>query len=337
MPRGNKQRKTKEPVIRILAPGICKANCTMANCNRGLQPILEFAPAASNITHKKRAAFLKIVKAFEGLLEDPDVVDLLKQMGVLRKKTCLTCRLVAKKSQENPDTKYGECRAKWYEIKAQLQEKGCILCGCDDGMTVEHTKPEEKMRDKKGDTVDLSSYTKWTTLGSHEAMQAEFDKPSVVPMCINCQSMQPTGNAMKPKLDPDSLPDGKTGKSATKEETAAYNKKWLLIERRKKQAYVNGKKLELAQCAECEFRVVPWGSDFTPGVTGYPHSFQFAHRSELDKEEAVSKIVNSCKSFKTAKPLLDKEMARSRMLCQCCGKTETEERVDVPGPSEEGN
>ena len=42
-------------------------------------------------------------------------------------------------------------------------------------------------------------------------------------------------------------------------------------------------------------------------------------------------------SFATAKPLLDKEMARSRILCMCCGKTETDSRKGAPGPSEEGN
>jgi len=83
--------------------------------------------------------------------------------------------------------------------------------------------------------------------------------------------------------------------------------------------------------------VGPRGKDWTPGVTGWPHAFQWAHRSELDKEKSVSYIVARRKSFKTAKPLLDTEMARCRLLCQCCGKTETDARVHAPGPSEEGN
>lgn len=337
MPRIRKRSKTKEPVIRMLKPGMCEANCTKDTCERGFQPILEFVPVVSNPTHKKNAAFLKVAKAFEGLLDDPDVVDLLKQMGVLRKKNCLTCRLIHKKSRENPDTVAGACRAKWYEIRAKLEEKGCVECGCTDAMTVEHTNPKEKRRNKKGKPVCLGKYVKWRVLGGPEAMQAEYDKPSVVPMCSNCQFMQPTHNAMKPKLNPKYLPEGKRGKNATEQEVAAYQKKYALTQRRAKQAYVDPKKLTIGQCAECEFRVVPWGSDFTPGVTGYPHAFQWAHRSELDKEDGVAKIVHSAKSFKTAKPLLDTEMARSRMLCQCCGKTETDARALAPGPSEEGN
>ena len=329
-------RKAKTPVIRMLKPGMCEANCT--NCPRGMQPIVEFAPAVSNKTHSERAKFLKIVKAINAIndvLNDPECMKLLDKAGLLRTKHCLTCRLILKKSRENPNTKFGACRAKWLEIKAELEEMGCVLCGCTDGMTVEHTNPSEKMRDAKGDPVQLSDCVRWTTLGGPAAMQAERDKPSVVPMCFNCHHMQPTYTAMKEKIDPDSLPDGKS--SGTEEEVAAYKKKRLLIERRKKQAYVDGKKLAIGQCEDCTYRVVPWGSEWHPGHTGYPHAFQWAHRSELDKGDSVAKIVNNGLCFAKAKPKLDTDMARSRMLCQCCGKTETDKRKLAPGPSEEGN
>ena len=334
-----KIRKTKEPVIRMLKPGMCEANCTMPDCSRGFQPILEFAPAVSNITHKKRAAFLKISEALSTLLDDPECAKLLKKMGVVRTKTCNTCRLIDKKTREKPDTKYGMCRAKWYELKAKLEEAGCILCGCTDGMTVEHTDPEEKRRDKKGNPVCLGEYPKWSALGGPVAMQAEYDKPSVVPMCLNCQLMQPTHTGMKPKLDPKDLPDGKQGKKATEEEVAAYNKKYSLTQRLAKQAYVDGKKLAIGKCAECEFRVVPRGDAFTPGVTGYPHAFQWgAPLRARTRRTASPRSSPRAKVFcKTAKPLLDKEMARSRMLCMCCGQTETDSRKGAPGPSEEGN
>jgi len=330
--------KAKTPVIRMLKPGMCEANCTKDKCPRGFQPIVEFAPAVSNITHSKRAKFLKIVKAIKAIkyvLNDRKCMRLLYKAGLRRTKTCLTCRKIKKKTQQNPNTKRGACYAKWLEIKAELEEMGCVLCGCTDGMTVEHTNPSEKMRNAKGKPVCLSAYDRWQKLGGPAAMQAERDKPSVVPMCFNCQFMQPTHNAMKPKIDPDSLPDGKS--SGTEEERAAYEKKRLLIEKRKKQAYVDGKKLAIGQCEDCTYRVVPWGSEWHPGHTGYPHAFQWAHRSELDKDDNVGKIVHSTTSYATCKPKLDTEMARSRMLCMCCGKTEDAKRNLAPGPSEEGN
>lgn len=335
MPRVRPKLKAKEPVIRLLGPGQCEANCTVANCPRGMQPIIEFAPAVSNMTHKKRGAFFKIVKAINAIndvLNDPECMKLLDKAGLLRTKHCLTCRLATKKTQQNPTTKLGACRAKWREIKAKLEEDGCSLCGSHDGMTVEHTKPEEKMRDKKGNTANLGEYRKWTVLGGPEAMQAEYDKPSVVPMCFNCQFMQPTHTAMKPKIDPDLLPE-----VSQCDDKAAYKKKRNLTQRCDKREYVNYEKVFIGKCADCNYRVVRHGDEWTPGVSGWPHAFQFAHRSELDKEDGVAKIVSSRLSYKSAEPLLDAEMARCRLLCMCCGKTETEERTDAPGPSEEGN
>ena len=300
-----------------------------------MQPIVEFLPAVSNRTHKKRAAMLKIVAKLGELLDDPDCAALLEELGVVRTKTCETCRLMDKKSQDNPNTKKGACKRKWFDdLKPKLEEMGCVECGTNgiDAMSLEHTDPSKKKRDENGDPVCLSQYAKWSPLGGPEAMQAEFDMESVVPMCLNCQLMAPTHTAMKPKIDPDTLPT--VSQTVDK---AAYRKKRALTEKRKKQNYVDGKKLEVGACAECWMKMVPFGSEYRPGHSGYPHAFQWAHRSELDKGRGVAKIVNGCRSFKTARAELDKEMARSRLLCMNCGKVETDERKHAPGASEEGN
>ena len=327
-------RKAKAPIVRLLAPGRCEANCTSSECFRGMQPIVEFLPAVSNKTHRKRAAMEKILQKLGELLDDPECAALLEELGVVRSKKCQTCRLIHKKSKEKPTTLDGACRAKLHELQAQMQELGCTECGWHgvDAMTFEHTKPEEKMRDKKGNPVNLGDYVKWPRLDGPAAMQAEFDKPSVVPMCFNCQLMQPTHNAMKPKLDPATLPDVRFSV-----DMKAYYKKRSLTTRHEKQAYVDSKKLEIGECAECWMQVVPRGSPYSPGYSAYPHAFQWAHRSELDWGGEVSAIVHSAQSFDTCKLKLDQEMGRSRLLCMNCGKCETDARKHAPGPSEEGN
>ena len=354
--KGNRRiaNLSKHAVTVLLREGQCKANCTLANCPRKMQSIDQFLPAVSNNTHKKRATVIKLVEKVNAISKvDPKnhnarTVDLLSRINAKRSKHCYNCRQSLKRSTRNPSTKYGACFAKWQELKKDLEAKGCIICGCTDGMTVEHTIPNEKKRDKKGNTVSLADYNKWFSLGGAKAMQEEYDKPSVVPMCINCQFMQPTHTAMKPKLNPDDLPDGKQGKKATKEEVAAYKKKHHLLERFKKQAYVEHIKLnwkdkygQVGMCEECVMEVIPHGSKkqegWIPAQNGYPHVFQFAHRSELDKKDQISKIVNSALSFETAKPRIDKEVKRCRLLCQCCARTETGQRNDCPGASEEGN
>jgi len=341
-------RPAKKPVLSLAQQGKCAANCTHPDCPRGMQPIDQFLPAVSNITHKKRAQMIKLVEKLHSLQvadvknPGPYAVELMQYISNLRSKHCKTCRDSLKKSQHNPNTKFGACRAKWNEIKIKLECIGCSVCGCNDGMTVEHTVPSEKKRDKNGNTVGLSNYPKWVSLGGPDAMQEEYDKESVVPMCINCNFMQPTCYHMKPKLNPDDLPDGKC--SGTPEEEAAYEKKRKLIERRKKQAYVDDIKLNyvnaagnVGECEECIMDVIPYGSEWRPQYNGYPHVFQFAHRSELDKEEGVAKLVHSRRSFETEKPLIDREIRRSRMLCMCCADTENQARKSCPGASEEGN
>ena len=97
------------------------------------------------------------------------------------------------------------------------------------------------------------------------------------------------------------------------------------------------KVLRAPSALECELRIVPRGSPVTPGVTAWPHAFPFAHRSELDKEDNVGRLVSSRSPLTTKQPKIDKEINRARMLCQCCAFVETEKRKAAPGPSEEGN
>jgi len=351
-PNLNKKSKAvnpaKEAKIALVKQGKCVANCTMNICSRGFQGIDQFLPAISNNTHKKRAKVIKLVEELHALkvedVKNPGmyIFELMQRIGNLRTLHCKTCRDSKKKSHENPNTKYGACRAKWFEIKRNLEEEGCSVCGCTDGMTVEHTIPSEKKRNKHGNTVCLSKYSKWASLGGPQAMQEEYDKPSVVPMCINCNLMQPTCTHMQPKLNPDDLPNGKW--NGTPEEAAAYDKKWHLVEKLKKKAYVDNLKLNyvnssgnVGECEECIMEVIPHGSKWRPEYTGYPHVFQFAHRSELDKDDGVGELVHSCRSLKTEKPKIDKEIARSRMLCMCCADAENQARESCPGASEEGN
>jgi len=342
--------KAKQPEIALVKQGKCMANCTKPGCPRGFQGIDQFLPAISNITHKKRARVIKLVEELHALkvedVKNPGmyIFELMQRIANLRALHCKTCRDIGKKTQHNPNTKFGACRAKWYEIKRDLEAEGCSVCGCTDGMTVEHTIPSEKKRNKKGQPVQLSDYTKWGSLGGPQAMQEEYDKESVVPMCINCNLMQPTCSHMKPKLNPDDLPNGKKGKNATPEEKAAYDRKRELVARQKKKAYVDNIKLNyvnssgnVGECEECIMEVITHGSKWRPEYTGYPHVFQFAHRSELDKKDGVAKLVRSTRSFKTEKPKIDREIARSRLLCMCCAETENQARKSCPGASEEGN
>ncbi len=312
--------KAKVPVVRFSERCGWEGSCSRAFCPRGFQSILEFAPAVSNITHKKRHEFLQLVssESMAGVCKER----LLK----LRTSLCATCRSISKKSHEDPNTKLGACRKAWFHIKQELVEEGCIECGCTDGMTVEHSDPTVKMRNQKGQTVDLGDYHKWTTIGGPDAMKKERRKQGVVPMCLNCHMMQPTHLAMKERTNTNAFDS--LNRSTDRSE---YIRLWQAIERQKKQDYVNSLKLQVGKCEECEYYVVPRGSPWRPGQTGWPHAFQWAHRAEKNKEISIADIARSNISFCRAQSMIDKEIAKCRLLCMCCGKTETESRALNPG------
>jgi hypothetical protein len=338
------KKKALVPIVKWANGQQCLANCTHPSCPRGFQQLDQFIPAASNQTHRPRNLFLKLLKC----MDEAQTLDrssdtckkLMVQVQKTRRKLCETCRLIAKKTQANEDTARGECMAKWFELQALMQEMGCFFCGRSDSMTLEHRVPSEKKLDKEGNTVCLSEYPKWTTIGGPSGMQREFDLESTVPSCYNCQSMQLTHSAMQPKIETASLPDGR--KNGTKAESDAYDRKWQLINRYKKQDYVNRYKLKTSggKCEDCAFQMVDYSfplSSIIPGQHGFPHAFQTAHKSELDWEASISKLVTSHLSFAKAKPKIDKELKRCRILCFCCALTETNSRATVPGPSLEGN
>jgi len=80
-------------------------------------------------------------------------------------------------------------------------------------------------------------------------------------------------------------------------------------------AFVN-KKLALKSCAECDLQV----------TEDRVNSFEFAHLDASDKVKCVSKICTNYQSLETARPLLDAEMSKCRLICSNCHKLETRQR-----------
>ena len=76
------------------------------------------------------------------------------------------------------------------------------------------------------------------------------------------------------------------------------------------------KKLALKSCAEYDLQV----------TEERVNSFEFAHLDASDKVTCVSRICGNCQSLETARPLLDAEMSKCRLICSNCHKLETRQR-----------
>ncbi len=202
---------------------------------------------------------------------------------------CKKCRAIKKKTQENPTTKRGECKAWWTNWK---QTNPCIKCE-EEGekciyprdwrlIQADHIEPKAKRKkrtDEEGHA--LSKYTWWSYNGGVKGMKEEAKK---------CQALCIFHHKIKTKEE-------------RKEQTQRSKIEKLKI--------INDKKRERGGCLKCE----------RPCVEGNEHLFDLDHRDEPNKTIEVSLLVDkSWSDFKSQLPL---ELAKCDLLCCGCHAIKT--------------
>lgn len=313
-------KKTLPPTPLVKVDGMWKAKCSTKKCPRGLQNLAVFTPAVSNVTHKKRASFLKLLLGNGGALKEEEI----GQIQTLRARKCDCCRKSEQKSRNKPSTKQGECKALVRKMQSEAREEGCALCGCNDALEFQHVDARSKILDKHGNTVGLAEYARWPMLGGPEAMLKEREKCII--LCTNCHRME-TANDSYWSLKSDDLAN-----VSRKDNAPAYDKKKHLQIKEEKRQYVNSLKNNTGKCEECTAEVVQSTAECIPGKRYLPHCFDYAHISELSKGDekgmfgTVAKLVYSGRNIKREKPNIDREIAKCRLLCACCHRVETNRR-----------
>ena len=124
---------------------------------------------------------------------------------------CETCRQIRAKCDINPTTKYGKCRARWEEWKAN---NPCVVCRESDTQLIE----ADHLRDKVH-ACSTASY--WSNHGGVHALEKEFAK---------CQSLCCWCHRLK-----------------TKRERGTTKRKCLL----KRQAIIAAEKMRRGKCLRC--------------------------------------------------------------------------------------
>jgi len=305
----------------LLLNGVWQARCPSSRHTSHIR-LAEFVPAPCTKHHRRRHCFLKALEALPDN-EHADNTALLKDINKYRMKMCAQCRSYATKSQNKLTTKAGACKQKYAELQAFAEDVGCCLCGCNDATQYDHMDTTTKMRDAKGVPVDISNFGRWTTLGGPVAMEFEAKTLCRV-LCCNCHAMQETHNVFRGA----SSSDYEDVSAAVDFKRYQQKRVRKIIE--DKQQYVNALKLKIGECAECALVVVPRDQTWTPGVSGHPHVFQFAHKDERIWSHRVAALVASRRIFETERPLIDTEIGKCRLLCGCCHQVETARRFSVP-------
>jgi hypothetical protein len=199
---------------------------------------------------------------------------------------CKKCRASLKKSNVNPTTTKGKCKAWWINWK---QTNPCVMCE-EEGddcvyprdwrlIQADHIEPKAERRKRTGEEGHRLSDYKWWACpknGGVEGMEAEAKK---------CQALCIFHHKIKTKEE-------------RKEETRRSK-----IEKRE---IINEKKRERGGCLKCG----------RPCVKGNEYLFDLDHRDETIKTIAVSQLVyKSWSYFNSQLPL---ELAKCDLLCCGC-------------------
>ena len=262
---------------------------------------------------------------------------------------CAHCRAICLKSQYNPETKTGTCLAEWERLKAGVFNK-CGKCGATRNIEANHraifaenarlynecVKAEgEEVAERKYPKAErklkaVSQYTIWScpSMGGVEGMRAEAEKCD--PLCGMCHALDPSSTqSNERRSDPDKLKreDYATDKKFT---DAKRNAKYKV----EKRDYVNDLKRTVGRCErpDCP-RDGPSGGECKEG---YEQCFEWDHIVEEDKGRCIGDICNDLRSISTAKPEIDEERAKCRLLCNNCHRTRSEWDKQSVSPSAPG-
>ena len=135
---------------------------------------------------------------------------------------CITCRESQAKTNKNPTTKIGICRAFW---ETWRKEHACIDCGCKDYRVMEADHVGKKIH-------GLGDYKYWSNHGSVEAMKNELEQCE--PRCKFCHRI-----VTKKRSDLKRKLECRTQQSTHK----------------RRQYQINQVKLEIGSCVICKRKV----------------------------------------------------------------------------------
>ena len=266
---------------------------------------------------------------------------------------CASCRESNAKTQANPTTTTGACRAEWKRLKVEVFHT-CDRCGATRAIEADHgdecaanAKAHKAMVASDGEEAadaaypaeerklaQLSTYTYWSCNGGVEAMRAEADKCD--PLCSMCHALDPSSSTAPENAASRAKAGAKEYETERKRQLAVHKAGY----KEDKRVYVNAIKRAIGACERpdcpCD------GPSDKMCVLGFEACYDLDHIDPTTKGRAIAAIVNDSRSLATAKPDILKELGlppdfdvdtddvppvaarRCRMLCRNCHHTRDE-------------
>ena len=285
--------------IKIVNGELCVTKCGKDQCIRSNVSIVEFAPEPAK--HKK--AFSEYAAALATLAKANSPADL-RIVEKLRRSYCLRCRDVLHKSEiEGEFKETRRCRDMIKEIREQwISSGGCRSCGCKDRDVLEG---DHKDRDGKAEYNQMMNGHYWAANGGVDAMREHYlgDNTTVQPLCMFCHALQTSHNKYKGELLSTLIPG-----------TQKYRQRLYMLEKRE---YIDKHKMskKLCQHPMCLDPRTGRPRVITPDNV---HAFHCAHVDETEKEYSICDLASTCKTLKSLKSIIDRELAKCNVYCGNC-------------------
>ena len=320
MPRAPKAKPPKVDRLLQRPGGKLWKKCQQPNCPRTC-PIEEFAPRKNE---KFLAEFMQAILDYQELQMPWDRA-IIVQHAVT---TCNHCRDIQKRSDVNPNTKKGQCRAYLHELRA-TEFRNCKHCGTARCIEIDNVVDDAKraVMYAEGKVAVpkhhmLSDYTWWARPAHGGVEGMKLEKAVCEPACNMCHALQPTSNSGN-RVDPDTLPPAVPHERSV--DKKMYNKRWDATKRWPRYEYVDRRKRAIGGCENLDCpRDGPGGGKCIAGVE---QAFEWDHNPEK-KGRTISWLcanlpVNMPES--EWKAIIDIEIAdgECRLLCSNCHHEKT--------------
>ena len=320
-------KKPKPPKVDRLIErdGALWQKCQHTGCPRTCA-VEEFAPRTNEANIATFARAVAQYKATQSADARATIVEYVVKL-------CDFCRDVTKRSQVNPTSKKGQCRAYWHELKATTFHT-CVDCGgtrCIEADNVVADTDRAVLFEQGQVSVPkhhkLSDYPWWARPkhGGVEGMKLE--QHVCVGRCRMCHALQPTSDAGK-RVDPSTLPPTYPGEK--KVDNKMYQKRRNAKRTWPRYMYVDELKRAVGQCENLD--CLRDGPGNGKCVAGVEVAFDWEHTKPEKKRKGIGWLCNHLTTNMPEaewKGKINRELKRGdcKLLCKNCHHLKTNGRM----------
>ena len=318
MPRNPTPKKPK-PDRLIERDGRLYQKCTSGQCKR-VSPVEEFAPRKGAANTEK---FLQAVSAYNANQNANTRADVVACILT----TCSHCRDIQRRSQLNPTTKNGSCRA-FVRTLQRTKFHACVECGTTRAVEADHVAtPEQRAALFAAGKLPhlkhhcLSDYKWWKDNGGEEGLLLE--STVCVPRCRMHHSLQPTSD-QSGRVDPSTLPCTYSGETVA--DSQLYHRRGHAVKTWPRFLFNDGLKRGVGRCEN--LNCTRDGPGDGKCVEGVEVAFDWDHTNEKEKTMKIAEMIQTLEKYMPEeewKARIVSELRRGecRLLCKNCHHLKT--------------